>query len=207
MEALIPIHQFVYDMLRDSNIDKNLLEHTFSIVEDTGNICPMLTPRVESALLVRVDNGGTESMQQHGLDVFLMGVIGTARDHLPVDIAIDRNAAEVSMTKKSNRPDYLCSINGQLVFKGEEKRRGEVRTIAQELIDKMLPDVVGKGGKLAYLFGYATAGTRVLFECIHDDKQMYECSDILDLAKMHDRITMIIIIVNIIRISRAMLGK
>ncbi|ORX68167.1 hypothetical protein DL89DRAFT_294100 [Linderina pennispora] len=194
-------------MLRDNNIDEGLLEQTFCIVEETGNICPTLTPRVESALLVKVDNGGTESMQQHGLDVFLMGVIGTARDHLPVDVAIDRNASEASMTKQVNRPDYLCSINGQLVFKGEEKKRGDVRTIARELIDKMLPGVVGKNGRLAYLFGYATAGTRVLFECIYDDMKMHECSDILDLAKLRDRITMIMILVNIIRISRAMLDK
>ncbi|KAJ1956776.1 hypothetical protein GGI12_005219 [Dipsacomyces acuminosporus] len=197
----IPIHLHIYQSL-EKEIGQDLLEKTFCIVEEVGNICPSLTPRVETALLVRNANIGSESMQQHVLDAFLMGIMETAQDHLSANIQIDRNANEKTMTKGNDRPDFLLMLNGQLVFKGEEKKEGSVRIIAKELEDKMLPGSVGDNGKLKYLLGYATAGSQVLFECIHEDG-MDECSDVIDLAKLRDRITMLIILINTVRIVRA----
>ncbi|KAI8324851.1 hypothetical protein GQ54DRAFT_302298 [Martensiomyces pterosporus] len=198
----IPIHLHIYNMLK-GEVDQRVLDKTFCIVEDTGNICPSLTPRVESALQVRNANVGTESMQQHVLDVFLMGIMATAQDHLPTDIKIDRNAKDDTMTIRRQRPDYLLHLNGQLVFKGEEKKEGDVRIIARELTDKMMPGSVGKGNKAKYLLCYATAGSRVLLECIHSENEMLECSEIIDLAKMRDRVAMVISLVNVMRIVRA----
>ncbi|KAJ2629069.1 hypothetical protein GGF44_004345 [Coemansia sp. RSA 1694] len=99
-------------------------------------------------------------------------------------------------------------MNGQLVFKGEEKKGGDIRRIANELIDKMIPGSVGKTGKLDYLLGYATSGSQVLFECIYDNHAMLECSNIIDLSKLPDRVTMVIMLVNVVRIAGAqMLSK
>ncbi|KAJ1842544.1 hypothetical protein LPJ73_005767 [Coemansia sp. RSA 2703] len=198
----IPIHRHAYEKLK-SEVAQEVLSN-FCIVEEVGNTCPTLTPYIESALNVTNVGRGTESMQQHVLDKFLMGIISTAQSEIAsVDILIDRNAAENSVTKKGCRPDFLFSINGQLVFKGEEKKAGDVRKIAMELTDKMIPGSVGKGAtsRIQYLLGYATAGSRVLFECIHGDDKMVECSNILNLERIPDRVTMIRIIVNVVRIA------
>ncbi|KAJ2252760.1 hypothetical protein GGI13_003088 [Coemansia sp. RSA 455] len=202
LSAPIPIHHFVYNLLKPV-VDADVLETNFCIAEEVGNICPKLTPCVERALMINNVNIGTEAMQQHVLDAFLMGIIGTAQDHLATNIKVDRNAAESSMTMPQCRPDYLLTMNGQLVFKGEEKKGGDIRHIAQELSDKMLPGSVGKTGKLDYLLGYATSGSRVLFECIYSDRAMLECSNIIDLLKLPDRVTMVIMLVNVVRITRA----
>ncbi|KAJ2848072.1 hypothetical protein GGI22_005812, partial [Coemansia erecta] len=69
--ARIPIHQYVYDRLKE-DVAVSELDKYFSIVEQVGNIAPQLTPRVETALLVNNVNVGTESMQQHVMDAFLM---------------------------------------------------------------------------------------------------------------------------------------
>ncbi|KAJ2611329.1 hypothetical protein H4S08_003210 [Coemansia sp. RSA 1365] len=199
----IPIHHSTYSWLQ-THVEDNILENVFAIVEEVGNICPRLTPRIETALQVKVARDGTESMQQCVLDTFLMAVIGTAQEHLEIDSKVDRNANELSMTNAMCRPDYLLILNGLLVFKGEEKKNGDVRNIALELVDKMLPGSVGKNGKLEYLLGYATAGTRVLFECIYDDSKMSECSDILNLERISDRVTMIVILINVVRIASAL---
>ncbi|KAJ2003524.1 hypothetical protein GGI04_002941 [Coemansia thaxteri] len=150
-------------------------------------------------------NVGTESMQQHVLDAFLMGIIGTAQEHLAIDIKIDRNAAESSMTLPQCRPDFLLIMNGQLVFKGEEKKGGDIRHIALELVDKMIPGSVGSKGKLEYLLGYATAGSRVLFNCIYGDHAMIECSSIIDLMSLPNRVTLVIMLVNVVRITHALM--
>ncbi|KAJ2492918.1 hypothetical protein IWW37_001090 [Coemansia sp. RSA 2050] len=207
LSARIPIHHYVYSLLKPV-VDANVLEGNFCITEEVGNICPTLTPCVERALMINNVNVGTESMQQHVLDAFLMGIIGTAQDHLAINIKIDRNAAESSMTLPQCRPDYLLTMGGQLVFKGEEKKGGNIRHIAQELTDKMIPGSVGKAGKLDYLLGYATSGSQVLFECIYNNHAMLECSNILDLMKLPDRVTMVITLVNVVRIAYAqMLAK
>ncbi|KAJ2754972.1 hypothetical protein GGI19_002021 [Coemansia pectinata] len=207
LSAPIPIHHFIYNLLKPV-VDADILETNFCIAEEVGNICPTLTPCVERALMINNVNVGTESMQQHVLDAFLMGIIGTAQDHLATNIKIDRNATESSMTRQQCRPDYLLTMNGQLVFKGEEKKGGDIRHIAQELTDKMIPGSVGKTGKLDYLLGYATSGSRVLFECIYNDHAMLECSNIIDLIKLPDRVTMVIMLVNVVRIAHAqMLAK
>ncbi|KAJ1668371.1 hypothetical protein IW140_000198 [Coemansia sp. RSA 1813] len=199
----IPIHQYVYDKLKD-DVAVPELEKYFSIVEQVGNIAPQFTPRIETALLVNNVNVGTESMQQHVMDAFLMGVIGTAQEHLTMDVMIDRNAAEPSMTLPQSRPDYLLIFNGLLVFKGEEKKGGNIRHIALELTEKMISGAVGKKGKLEYLLGYATAGSRVLFECIYEGNQMVECTDIINLTKPSDRVTMLIVLINVVRIAHAL---
>ncbi|KAJ1775760.1 hypothetical protein LPJ62_006819 [Coemansia sp. RSA 2167] len=108
------------------------------------------------------------------------------------------------MTKSKCRPDYLLMLNGQLVFKGEEKKAGDVRNIALELVDKMIPGSVGKDGKLEYLLGYATAGSRVLFECIYGDGKMSECSDILNLERVADRVSLLVIMINVVRVACAL---
>ncbi|KAJ1719951.1 hypothetical protein LPJ53_005368 [Coemansia erecta] len=182
----------------------------FCIVEQVGNICPILTPHIESALHVTNVGRGTESMQQHVIDKFLMGIISTAQSELTdVDILIDRNATESSVTKSGCRPDFLFSINGQLAFKGEEKKAGDVRKIAKELTDKMIPGSVGKNAtsRIQYLLGYATAGSRILFTCIHGDNKMVECSNILNLERIPDRVTMIRIVVNIVRVALALTAR
>ncbi|KAJ2163157.1 hypothetical protein GGF46_000086 [Coemansia sp. RSA 552] len=199
----IPIHHSTYMWLQD-HVEKQVVDSVFSIVEEVGNICPRLTPRVETALQVRASSDGTESMQQSVLDTFLMGIVGTAQEYLEMDVKVDRNANELSMTKTMCRPDYLLILNGQLVFKGEEKRHGTVRHIAEELIDKMIPGSVGPNGKLEYLLGYATAGSRILFECIYADGKMSECSDIINIERVADRVTLLIILVNMIRIARTL---
>ncbi|KAJ1985945.1 hypothetical protein GGI25_006452 [Coemansia spiralis] len=199
----IPIHRYTFNKL-NNHVESTLLESYFSIVEEVGNITPHLTPRVEAALMVNNVSVGTESMQQHVLDAFLMGIIGTAQEYLPMDVSIDRNAAEASMTLPQCRPDYLLMFNGQLVFKGEEKKRGDVRHIAEELTEKMADGVLGKKGKLDYLLGYATAGPRVLFECIHEGNKLLECSDILNLERIPDRVTMLIILINVVRVAYAL---
>ncbi|KAJ2665115.1 hypothetical protein IWW48_000382 [Coemansia sp. RSA 1200] len=199
----IPIHQYVFDRLKE-DVPVSELESYFCIVENVGNIAPQLTPRVETALLVNNVDIGTESMQQHVLDAFLMGVIGTAQEYLGMDVMIDRSAAEPSMTLPQSRPDYLLLFNGLLVFKGEEKKGGNVRQIALELTDKMADNVVGKEGKLEYLLCYATAGSRVLFECIYEDNKMVECAEIINLKKVSDRVTMLIILINVVRIAHAL---
>ncbi|KAJ1648099.1 hypothetical protein LPJ64_000552 [Coemansia asiatica] len=205
LEEPIPIHNFIFSEL-EKEIPKDILEKNFCIVEQVGNICPTLTPRVENALMVSVVGKGTEMMQQHVLDAFLMSIFCTANTQcIDSDMVIDRNAAESSATISGNRPDFLFAINGQLVFKGEEKKGGNVRTIALELTSKMIPGSVGKpDSRIEYMLGYATAGSRILFECIYDDGQMKECSGILNLERMPDRVSMIIILVNILRIARTL---
>ncbi|KAJ2267262.1 hypothetical protein EV176_005320 [Coemansia sp. RSA 451] len=202
-EIKIPIHHSTYSWLQ-TYIEDEKLEDMFDIVEKVGNICPKLTPRVETALQVKVSNDVTESMQQCFIDVFLMGIVGTAQEYLEMDTKINRNANELSMTKSKCRPDYLLMLNGQLVFKGEEKKAGDVRNIALELVDKMIPGSVGKDGKLEYLLGYATAGSRVLFECIYGDGKMSECSDILNLERVADRVSLLVIMINVVRVACAL---
>ncbi|KAJ2824602.1 hypothetical protein IWW50_003258 [Coemansia erecta] len=202
-EVKIPIHHSTYMWLQ-AHVENDRLKDVFEIVEEVGNICPKLTPRIETALQVKVASDVTEGMQQCFIDTFLMGVIGTAQECLELDAKIDRNANELSMTKAMCRPDYLLMLNGQLVFKGEEKKAGDVRHIALELVDKMIPGSVGKDGKLDYLLGYATAGTRVLFECIYGDGEMSECSDILNLERIADRVSLIVILINAMRVACAL---
>ncbi|KAJ2454936.1 hypothetical protein EV183_001197 [Coemansia sp. RSA 2336] len=197
----IPIHQHTFNWLKE-HVEEEKLKSIFDIVEKVGNICPKLTPRVEAALHVNVPRDVTEGMQQCALDAFLMGVIGTAQEHVTLSTKVDRNANELSMTKFMCRPDYLLMFNGQLVFKGEEKKSGDVRNIALELTEKMIPGSVGKDGKLEYMIGYATAGSSILFECIYGDEKMSECSEILDIERVADRVTLILILINVMRVSR-----
>ncbi|KAJ1902001.1 hypothetical protein LPJ66_000325 [Kickxella alabastrina] len=203
----IPIHHYIYSMLKQKGVSEEVLSENFCIVEEVGNICPTLTPRVEAALAVGNAGKGTEAMQQQVVDVFLMGIMGTAQDHLKMDIRFDRNASEESLTVLEKRPDFLMIIDDQLVFKGEEKKTGNVRTIARELTEKMKKGSVGKkDSAIEYLLCYATAGSRVLFECIHDDNAMMECSNVIDLVRIPDRVSMLLILVNVIRIARALLN-
>ncbi|KAJ1831904.1 hypothetical protein LPJ63_003940 [Coemansia sp. RSA 2711] len=202
-QVKIPIHHSTYGWLK-THVEDERLQDIFDIVEVVGNLCPKLTPRVETALQVKVATDVTEGMQQCFLDTFLLGIIGTAQEYLELDAKVDRNANELSMTQTKSRPDYLLMLNGLLVFKGEEKKAGDVRHIALELIDKMIPGSVGKDGKLDYLLGYATAGSRVLFECIHGDGKMSECSDILNLERVADRVTLIVILLNVVRVACAL---
>ncbi|KAJ1736266.1 hypothetical protein LPJ61_000050 [Coemansia biformis] len=199
----IPIHFSVYEWLQ-GQVEEHVLDEVFSIVEEVGNVCPRLTPRVETALQVQVTGGVTESMQQSVLDTFLASILGTATEHMGLDTKIDRNANETSMTSARHRPGYILMINGLLVFKGEEKASGKVRTSAKQLVDKMLPGSVGKNGKLDYLLGYATAGSRILFECIYGDDEMSECSDILNLERVSDRVTLLVILINAMRVARTL---
>ncbi|KAJ2672196.1 hypothetical protein IWW42_002922 [Coemansia sp. RSA 1085] len=197
----IPIHQHTFSWLQE-HVEEDKLKGVFDIVEEVGNICPKLTPRVEAALHVNVPRDVTEGMQQCALDAFLMGVIGTAQEYIAISTKVDRNANELSMTKFMCRPDYLLMFNGQLVFKGEEKKSGDARNIALELTEKMIPGSVGKDGKLEYMIGYATAGSSILFECIYGDEKMSECSQILDIERVADRVTLILILINVMRVSR-----
>ncbi|KAJ2782669.1 hypothetical protein H4R18_002147 [Coemansia javaensis] len=199
----IPIHHHVHEWLK-KHVEADVVDSMFSIVEQVGNICPKLTPRVEAALQVRVASEGTESMQQSALDPFLMGIHGTATEYASFETRIDRNANETSTTKYRCRPDYLLLINGQLVFKGEEKRAGDVREIAEELISKNREEIIGKNNKIDYILGYATAGSRVLFECIYSHNEMLECSDILNLERIPDRVKMLTILINAMRVSYAL---
>ncbi|KAJ2852665.1 hypothetical protein IWW36_000022 [Coemansia brasiliensis] len=199
----IPIHRHTYDWLQ-THVEDAVLKDIFDIVEEVGNICPKLTPRVEAALHVNVPSNVTEGMQQCALDTFLMGIIGTAQEYVTIYTKVDRNANELSMTKNMCRPDYLLMLNGQLVFKGEEKKSGDVRNIALELTEKMIPGSVGKDGKLDFLLGYATAGSNILFECIYGDDQMSECSEILNIERVADRVTLIVILVNVMRVARSL---
>ncbi|KAJ2649341.1 hypothetical protein IWW40_003188 [Coemansia sp. RSA 1250] len=192
----IPIHQHTFSWLQE-HVEEDKLKGVFDIVEEVGNICPKLTPRVEAALHVNVPRDVTEGMQQCALDAFLMGVIGTAQEYIAISTKVDRNANELSMTKFMCRPDYLLMFNGQLVFKGEEKKSGDARNIALELTEKMIPGSVGKDGKLEYMIGYATAGSSILFECIYGDEKMSECSQILDIERVADRVTLILILINV----------
>ncbi|KAJ2770914.1 hypothetical protein IWQ57_002444 [Coemansia nantahalensis] len=199
----IPIHTYTYQLLEDQ-VGKEPLEGLFDLVEDVGYISPRLTSRIEAALFSKVATDGTEAMQQAVLDTFLSAIIETATEHMSLDARIDRNAHEGSMTKGTCRPDYLLAISDLLVFKGEEKRKGVVTTIAKELTDKMIPGSVGKNGKLDYLIGYATAGSRILFECIYGDRMMSMCSDTLNLAQTKDRIKLLLILINVVRVAGAL---
>ncbi|KAJ2546828.1 hypothetical protein EV175_005456 [Coemansia sp. RSA 1933] len=173
----IPIHQDVYNRMKE-DIDVSKLERYFSIVENVGSVILQLTPRVETALLVNNVNVSPESMQQN---------------YIMMDVMVDRNAAELSMTLPQIRPDYLLIFNG-----------GNIRQIALELTEKMTSDAVGKNGKLEYLLGYTTAGSRVLFECIYEGNQMVECTDTTNLTKVADRITMLVVLINVIRVAQAL---
>ncbi|KAJ2537504.1 hypothetical protein EV175_006702, partial [Coemansia sp. RSA 1933] len=118
------------------------------IVKNVGSVTPQLTPRVETALLVKNVNVGTESMQQHVVDAFLMGIIGTEQEYMTIDLMVDRNAADPSMTLPQSRPDFLLTFDGLLVFKGKEAKRGNICRIALKLTKKMTSNAVGKNGKL-----------------------------------------------------------
>ncbi|KAJ2708446.1 hypothetical protein H4R19_004741 [Coemansia spiralis] len=196
----IPIHRNTYEWLL-GEVGSDAIKGMFTFVEDVGNMCPKLTPRLEAALQVSVAPETTEAMQQSVLDPFLSAIVGTASEYMNLDTRIDRNANEKSMTKGRDRPDYFLAISGLLVFKGEEKRAGDVKEIALELTKKMIPGLLGKGGKLEYLLGYATAGQRILFECVYGDKKMSECSPTLNLTRVSDRITLLVILVNVVRVA------
>ncbi|KAJ2754971.1 hypothetical protein GGI19_002020 [Coemansia pectinata] len=146
---------------------------------------------------------GTEAYQQHVLDAFLTGIVGTAQDHLATNIKIDRNARESSMTRPKCRPNYIFSVNGQLVFKGEERRTGSLGEGALDLCKEMLPGSVGKTGKLDSWLGYASSCGCVRFYYILGVEKMIECSDIINLQNLEDRVTMIITLVNVVRITQA----
>lgn len=207
LEVKIPIHHYIYHFLENNGVERRLLEDNFAIVEEVGNICPKLTPRIETALLSDRASVGTESMQQHVLDSFLMGIIGTAQDYLSLKLDVNRNASESSMTLPKQRPDYILTINNQLVFKGEEKRSGDVREIAKELLVKMKRDIIGSEKRQRYLLGYASASSNVLFECIHENSKMTECAEVINLLKVSDRARMVLILVNIVRIVHAQMLK
>ncbi|KAJ2454937.1 hypothetical protein EV183_001198 [Coemansia sp. RSA 2336] len=199
----IPIHQHTFNWLQ-GHVKENTLKNVFDIVEEVGNICPRLTPRVEAALHVNVPENVTEGMYQCIIDAFLMGVIGTAQEYVPIPVKLNRNAKDPSMTRGTSRPNFFMMFDDQLVFKGEEKKDGYVRQNVKQLTQKMKPGSVGKNGKLRYIIGYATAGSRILFECIYGDNLMSECSKILDLEYIADRVTLILILVNVMRVSRAL---
>ncbi|KAJ2603071.1 hypothetical protein GGF40_000065 [Coemansia sp. RSA 1286] len=69
----------------------------------------------------------------------------------------------------------------------------------------MITGRVGKqNSSIPYLFGYAAAGSLIQFYCIYDDAKMQECSNIINLEKLSSRATMIIALVNIVRIARTL---
>ncbi|KAJ2548657.1 hypothetical protein EV175_004742 [Coemansia sp. RSA 1933] len=199
----IPIHQDVYDKMKE-DVDVAKLERYFSIVEDVGGVTPQLTPRVEIAMLVNNVNVGTESMQQHVMDAFLMGIIGKAQEYMMMYVMVDRNAAEPSMTLPQSRPDFLLIIDGLLAFEDEETRQGNIRRMALKLTKKKTSDAVDKDGNLEYLLGYAIASLYILFECIYKRNQMVECTDIINLAKVADRVTMPVFLINVVRVAQAL---
>ncbi|KAI8322581.1 hypothetical protein GQ54DRAFT_310809 [Martensiomyces pterosporus] len=195
----IPIHQHSYDMLKE--VDQNVLEKTFCIVEKTGKICPFLTPRVEAALQVTNVGVGTKAMQQHVLDAFLMGIFETAQKYLEAAIQINRNARK-AIPELDRRPNFLLMLNGSLVFTGEQNLGGNISKHAGKVKDKVLKTLVGNC-EIKYIPCYTTAGSEVLFHCICGSQEIVECSDILNLEELCDRVTMIIILVNIMRVVRS----
>ncbi|KAJ2454938.1 hypothetical protein EV183_001199 [Coemansia sp. RSA 2336] len=199
----IPIHQHTFNWLQ-KHVEEKVLKGIFDIVEEVGNICPKLTPRVEAALHVNVPKNVTGCMYQYVIDAFLMGVIGTAQEYASIPVKLNRNAKDPSMTQGTSRPNFFMMFEDQLVFKGEEKRRGFVEQNAKQLIKTMKPGSVGKDGKLEYMVGYATSGSQILFECIYGDDLMSECSKVLDLKRIADRVTLILVLVNVMRVSRAL---
>ncbi|OMJ30419.1 hypothetical protein AYI69_g33 [Smittium culicis] len=190
-----------------SSIIKNSIKSTIKsyrhLQADLNDICPYISLQFESALSVVNFNHTmrTEALQQHVLDTILHAVFGTANDFAKIPLVYDRNKIDTSLTVAGKRPDFVCWHNDLLVFKGEEKKKGDVRKIALELIDKMKPESIGNGpNQLPYLLSYATAGNDVLFFAINKKNKLVEVSDVLDMSSVRDRITILLILINSVKI-------
>ncbi|PWA00040.1 hypothetical protein BB558_003875 [Smittium angustum] len=241
--------------------------------------CPFVSLQFESALTTipvgkkeeKVVNnnendggiGRTEAFMQYTLDKLLHTVFGllVSNDLEKSEFfGFDRNKLDLSLTVPGKRPDFVVTFKDMLVFKGEEKKKGKVRTIALELVDKMLvgppppsitiPNSIDpknssipktktepeKNRKLKhiknkllgntkslntksrkswlgndptcqipYLLCYATAGNSILFVAIDKENNMVDCSDILNMESLNDRITTLLILINSVRIIRQLL--
>ncbi|OMH83205.1 hypothetical protein AX774_g3280 [Zancudomyces culisetae] len=181
-------------------IKKYKLEDKFGKTFEFGN---EISSEIETEIIHGVardpegDKKSTEAFLQQNIDVILGPVFKALKLHNP-GFTYNRNSAEVSMTKGKLRPDYcLTYLNKMLVFKGEEKKKGSVRKIAQELTDKMKENKIGIPHHLPYMLGYATAGYNVLLVAIDHTNELIEVSDILDIRKLTDRITLMQSLLNI----------
>ncbi|OMJ10217.1 hypothetical protein AYI70_g10464 [Smittium culicis] len=190
-----------------SSVIKNSIKSTIKsyrhLQADLNDICPYISLQFESALSIVNFNHTmrTEALQQHVLDTILHAVFGTANDFAKIPLVYDRNKIDTSLTVAGKRPDFVCWHKDLLVFKGEEKKKGDVRKIALELVDKMKPESIGNGpNQLPYLLSYATAGNDVLFFAINRKNKLVEVSDVLDMSSVRDRITILLILINSVRI-------
>ncbi|KAJ1921565.1 hypothetical protein H4219_000602 [Mycoemilia scoparia] len=210
----IPIRKRVYDTLLE-NMDRELVNQDYISLEESEDFCPQLSIHIENALMIQAVEEGTEAMCQTYIDAFLYAIFGTAKNHAFYPLRFDRNKNDLSMTLPGMRPDFVCWYNHLLVFKGEEKKKGDVRIIAKELVDKMAPDVLSPVGlktqvksadrnhtrplRPPYLLAYSSAGTRVLFVAIDHNNKLVECSNVLDISRLHDRFLMVRYLVNTVR--------
>ncbi|PVU90837.1 hypothetical protein BB561_004693 [Smittium simulii] len=236
LPAKIPIRKFIVnELLKKSKLGSNVLsvnfDKIFTIVSEeqysldssesklkekslnpatNSNDCNNVSLRFEAALTTASIGNleGTEAFLQYTLDTILHAVFGTATTFASLPLRYDRNKIDTSLTKSGKRPDFLCWYNDLLVFKGEEKKCGNVRNIALELTDKMQPNKIGKlKGQIPFLLCYATAGSNILFVAINQANQMLECSQVLDMNSIADRVTILLILVNTMRIAQKIAQK
>ncbi|KAJ1673607.1 hypothetical protein EV182_004904, partial [Spiromyces aspiralis] len=150
------------------------------------------------------NQGGTEAYYQYSIDTFIYAAFGLARAYLNLPINFDRNKADGSgATKPQLRPDFVCWVNKKLVFKGEEKKSGDVHVVANELVDKMMKGT----GLLPYLLCYASAGTTIQFAAIDSKHKLHFIGDTLDISKPQGRFYVMRAMVNVIRILRTAVAR
>ncbi|OLY78286.1 hypothetical protein AYI68_g7667 [Smittium mucronatum] len=205
-----PIDMSFFEKEKNSvirNSTRETLKKYRNLKADLNDICPYISLQFESALsIVNFRHTmRTEALQQHVLDTILHAIFGTANDFAKIPLIYDRNKVDTSLTVSGKRPDFVCWYDKLLVFKGEEKKKGNVKTIALELIDKMKPESIGNNSsQLPYLISYATAGNDIQFFAINKDNKLIEVSDVLDMSIVQDRITILLILINTVRIIREM---
>jgi len=97
------------------------------------------------------------------LDLMITSVIESFKEHLGLEINVDRNRSDFgSTTKGYYRPDFLCRMKNVLLFKGEEKvNADQLQTAINEPVDKfsMLDPILF--GSIQFMICYAATGHKV----------------------------------------------
>ncbi|KAJ3084069.1 hypothetical protein HK102_000766, partial [Quaeritorhiza haematococci] len=166
-----------------------------------------LARHVAVAIEISQLEGTTEDMGHMGIDLLIRNIIVNARDsgNFPGLITIDRNKADsTAATLNSMRPDWMLWLNGNLIFKGEEKpEQEELGDAIEELTSKFgsMPSIFY--GDVSFMICYAAAGAVLGFYVI--DRRtgtLHDISPLYRLTDKSDRLSILCFIFNLLRLLR-----
>jgi hypothetical protein len=112
-----------------------------------------------------------------------------------------RNHEDRSTTIFSKRPDFIVWLKGVLVLKGEEKGpKKDFHVAKHELLSKMKKCNINLFGAIPFVFSYAAANCKLQYFAFDRSMNMREISQVFDLNYVADRLTAVLVSLNILKI-------